>query len=94
MFRQYLAGIYLLKVKKRNTRTRCELCSKLAVKTPERRYGWLGSYMNYMFRVNNRNTRKRCEICSMLTIKTPVVGVYIVNLKHISHLALVFLILT
>ena len=90
MFRQYLAGIYLLKVKKRNTRTRCELCSKLAVKTPERRYGWLGSYINYMFRVNNRNTRKRCEICSMLT----VVGVYIVNLKHISHLALVFLILT
>ena len=30
------AGIYLLKVNDRNTRTRWELCSKLTVKTPER----------------------------------------------------------
>ena len=30
------AGIYLLKVNNRNTRTRCEICSKLT-KTPERR---------------------------------------------------------
>ena len=27
------AGIYLLKVNNRNTRTRCELCSKLTIKT-------------------------------------------------------------
>ena len=32
------AGIYLPKVKNRNTRTRCEVCSKLTIKTPERRY--------------------------------------------------------
>ena len=31
------AGIYLLKVNNRNTRTRCEICSKLIIKTPERR---------------------------------------------------------
>ena len=31
------AGIYLLKVNNRNTRTRCEICSKLTIKTPERR---------------------------------------------------------
>ena len=31
------AGIYLLKVNNRNTRTRCELCSKLAIKTPKPR---------------------------------------------------------
>ena len=31
-------GIYLLKVNNRNTRTRCEICSKLTIKTPERRY--------------------------------------------------------
>ena len=31
------ANIYLLKVNKRNTRKRCEICSKLTVKTPERR---------------------------------------------------------
>ena len=32
------AGIYLLKVNKRNTSTGCEICSKLTMKTPERRY--------------------------------------------------------
>ena len=31
-------GIYLLKVNKRNTKTRCEICSKLTIKTPERRH--------------------------------------------------------
>ena len=31
-------GIYLLKVNNRNTRTRCEICSKLTIKTPERRH--------------------------------------------------------
>ena len=30
------AGIYLLKVNNRNTRKRCEICSKLTIKTPER----------------------------------------------------------
>ena len=28
-------GNYMLKVNKRNTRTRCEICSKLTTKTPE-----------------------------------------------------------
>ena len=32
------AGIYLLKVNNRNTRTRCEICSKVTIKTPERRH--------------------------------------------------------
>ena len=56
---------------------------------------------NYMFKVNNRNTaRTRCEICSNLTIKTPerrqwrCSGVFIVNFEHISHLVVVFLLLT
>ena len=31
-------GIYLLKVNNRNIRARCEICSKLAIKTPEQRY--------------------------------------------------------
>ena len=31
-------GIQLLKVNKRNTRTRCEIYSKLTIKTPERRH--------------------------------------------------------
>ena len=32
------AGVYLLKVNNRNTRTRCEICSKLTIKTPEQRH--------------------------------------------------------
>ena len=36
-----LAGIYLFKVSNRNTRTRCEICSKLTIKTPERRQFFL-----------------------------------------------------
>ena len=31
----YPAGIYLLKVNNINTRARCEICSKLTIKTPE-----------------------------------------------------------
>ena len=30
------ANIYLFKVNNRNTRKRCKICSKLAIKTPER----------------------------------------------------------
>ena len=54
----------------------------------------------YMFKVNNRNTKTRCKICLKLTIKTPEwrqwrrSGVFIVNFEDISHLVLVFLLLT
>ena len=58
-----LTGIYLLKVNNRNTGTRCEICSKLIIKTSERRL-------------------KRRS------------GVFIINFEHISHLVLVFLLLT
>ena len=53
-----------------------------------------------MFKGNNRNTRLKCEIYSKLTIKIPErrqwrsSGVFIVNFEHISHLVLVFLLLT
>ena len=57
------AGIYLLQVKNRNTRTMYEICSKLTIMRPERRQ-WSHS------------------------------GVIIVNFEHISHLVLVFLLLT
>ena len=54
----------------------------------------------YLFKVNNKNSRKRCEIFSKLTIKTPQrrqrrrSGVFIVNFENISHLFLVFPLLT
>ena len=57
------AGIYMLKVNNRNTKTRREICSKLTRKIPERRH-WRRSVIS------------------------------IVNFEHISHLALVFLLLT
>ena len=50
--------------------------------------------------VNNRNTRTKCEICSKLTTKTAErrqwqhSDAFIVNFEHISHLFLVFLLLT
>ena len=55
---------------------------------------------NYLLKVNNRNTRTRSEICSKLTLKTPEQshwhhsGVFIIHFDHISHLVLVFLLLT
>ena len=54
----------------------------------------------YLLKFNNRNTRKRCEICSKLSIKTPErrqwrrSGVFTVNFEHISHLFLMFSLLT
>ena len=53
---------------------------------------------NFMCKVNSRNMKH--EICSELTIKTPErrhwgrSGVFIVNFEHVSHLVLVFLLLT
>ena len=47
----------------------------------------------YLLKVNNKNTRTRCEIRSKLTILILLVN-FIVNFEHISHLVLVFLLLT
>ena len=55
---------------------------------------------NCMFKVSSRKTRASCEISSKLTIKMPErpqwrrSGIFIVNFEHISHLVLVFLLLT
>ena len=54
----------------------------------------------YLLQVKNRNTRTMYETCSKLTIMTPErrhwrhSGVFIVNFQRISHLDLVFLLLT
>ena len=41
------AGTYLLKVNNRNTRTRCEICSKLTIKVPERRRGRISFIVDF-----------------------------------------------
>ena len=54
----------------------------------------------YLLRINNGNTRTRCEIFSKLTTKTPErrhwhrSAFFIINFERISHLVLLFLLLT
>ena len=62
----FQAGIYLLKVN-RNTRARCEICSKLTIKTPERRH-W---------------RRSGVLIVNFLTYLTPCSNVSIVNFENV-----------
>ena len=48
-----------------------------------------------LLKVNNRNFRTMHEICSKLAIKIPdTISLLFVNFEHISHLFLVFLLLT
>ena len=42
-------GIYLLKVSDRNTRTKCEICSELTIKTQERRQWHSSGVFNVNF---------------------------------------------
>ena len=57
----------------------------------------------YLFKVNNRNTknaRARCEMCLKIIVRTPEQrqwhqsGAFIVNFQHISHIQLVFPLVT
>ena len=54
-------------------------------------YGYVTCWLHniYLFKFINRNTRKRCEIRQWHRS-----GVFIVNFKHISHLFLLFLLMT
>ena len=46
----------------------------------------------YLLKANNRNTTTKCEIYSRRQWRCS--GVFFDNFEHISHLALVFLLLT
>ena len=86
----------------------CTYCKKIYVETFSRVFAIPQKVLQMplnpaninLFKVNKRNTRKRREIYLKLIIKTPErrhwshSGVFIVNFKNISHLFLVFLILT
>ena len=59
-------GIYLLKVNNRNTRTRCEICSKLRIKTPERQ-----QWRHFgVFIVNFEHISFLVSLFLLLTLKT------------------------
>ena len=51
------AGIYLFKVNKRNTKTRCEICSKLKIKTPERGHWRLGNAIKKLNKLINADLK-------------------------------------
>ena len=43
----YQAGNFVFKVNSRNTRKRCEICSELTIKTPERRQWIMNNIVNF-----------------------------------------------
>ena len=77
-----LGGYWMFKVNNRNTRRRCEICSKLTIKTPERYFLYpVKISENLLFFDVFRGYRRRRS------------GVSIVNFGHILHLVPVFLLL-
>ena len=57
------AGIYLLKVNSINTRTRCEICSKLPIKTAELRQ------MARSLVVSDLRTESGCYLCAEVSFQ-------------------------
>ena len=45
LWRDYPANNHFFKVKNRNIRKRCEICSKLTIKTPDRHQQWPGVFI-------------------------------------------------
>ena len=62
--RNSLSGQYMLKVNKRNTRARSEICSKLTLKTTERRH-W---HRSAFFIVNFEHISQLIPVFLLLTL--------------------------
>ena len=76
---------YLLKAKNRNTRTKYEICSKLTIKTPERRH-WRHSGV---FIVNSEHIPHLVLVFLLLTLNMYLlVGLafYLITPLHLPHL--------
>ena len=59
----YIASNYLFKVNNRNTKTSCEICSKITKKTPERRQ-WLRVVLVFsLLNLNIVHTLFQCFYC-------------------------------
>ena len=56
------AGNYMFKVNNKNTRTSCEICSKLTIKTPER-------WRSGVFIVNFEHVSHLVQLFSLLTLR-------------------------
>ena len=57
------ADIFLLKLNKRNIRTKCEICSKLVIKTPEQR-----QWRSGIFIVNFEHILQLVLVSPLLTL--------------------------
>ena len=93
-------NLYLFKFINRNTKNGFRIYLTLTIKTQEGRH-WRRSKENiYLFKFINRNTKKGFQIYLMLTIKTQEgrhwrrSKVFIVKFEQISHIFLMFLLLT
>ena len=71
-FAIYPTGIYLLKVNKRNTRARGEICSKLTIKKPTRRQ-WCRFGV---FIVNFEHISHLCSSASIVKLEHVIAGWY------------------
>ena len=60
--------IYLFKVNSRNTRRRCEICSKLTIKITERRHWHRWGVVTFNFNMFSFLWWIMCQMCSKLTI--------------------------
>ena len=58
------AANYMFKVDNRNTRTRCQICSKLTMKTPERRQIYKNYQNFHCFIYSNENLQIWCLLLS------------------------------
>ena len=80
MFRMYIdifpAGIYLLKVNNRNTRTRCEICSKLTIKIPF----WLNKL--WMRKINCKRQYRQNKHCVKSVCIRSYSGLYSVRMQE------------
>ena len=73
------AGIYLLKVNNRNTRARCEICSKLTIKTPDHHLVFL------LLILNNFHTLFLCFYCQLWTCNCRLGCLYLCIGFHIEY---------
>ena len=63
----YPVGIYLFKFNNRNTRARCEICSKLTIKTLVRRQ-WRRSGVFTVNLASQKTVKKEHSLCKILLL--------------------------
>ena len=75
---QHSAGIYLLKVSNRNSRTKGEICSKLTIKTPERRHSSV-SIVNFEHEIAGWTVVKLAQFSASFQILAAATGIVRIN---------------